>query len=225
MTLVSAGSYDLNVFLHGGYEPGVVTVLYGPSGSGKTNFCLLVAVSQAKKGNKVLFIDTEGGFSVERVKQLAGTESEAVLTHLLVLSPTTFAEQQTAFTQVEKYLKQGISLVVVDGMTILYRLESAGKEEGALRQANRQLAGQMRQLAGIARKREIPVLVTNQVYRWDETTKMVGGDVLQYWSKCHLELTREGNVRKLALRKHRFLPEKELAFEIVGSGIKKKGLF
>jgi DNA repair protein RadB len=225
MALVSAGSYDLNVFLHGGYEPGVITVIYGPSGSGKTNICLLVAVSQAKKGHNVLFIDTEGGFSVERVKQLAGEESERVLAHLLILSPTTFREQQEAFTQLETYLKRGISLIVVDGMTILYRLESAGKEEGALRRANRQLAGQMRQLAGIARKRALPVVVTNQVYRWDETIKMVGGDVLQYWSKCHLELTRENGVRKLLLRKHRSLPEKELAFEIVEQGIKRRGLF
>lgn len=226
MALVSAGSYDLNVFLHGGYEPGIVTMLYGGSGTGKTNFCLLAAVSQAKKGNKVLFIDTEGGFSVERITQLVGTDDvEQVLRHLLVLSPTTFREQQQAFIQLEKYLKQTISLLIVDGMTILYRLEREERDEELMRQVQRTLAGQMRQLVGIARTHALPVLVTNQVYRWDETVKLVGGDSMLYWSKCHLELTREGTTRKLCIRKHRFLPEKELAFEIVGSGIKKKGLF
>jgi (p)ppGpp synthase/HD superfamily hydrolase len=65
----------------------IVTVLYGASGTGKTNFCLLAAVSQAKKGNKVLFIDTEGGFSVDRVKQLVGEEYESVLKNIFLLKP------------------------------------------------------------------------------------------------------------------------------------------
>ena len=72
MVKISAGSYDLNKWLHGGYEDDVVTVIYGEAASGKTNFCLMAAVSQAKKGNKVIYVDTEGGFSVERVKQLIG---------------------------------------------------------------------------------------------------------------------------------------------------------
>ena len=76
MTRVSAGSYDLNKWLHGGYESDIVSVVYGGAGSGKTNFCLLIAVSQAKKGNKVIYIDTEGGFSVERVKQLVGDDED-----------------------------------------------------------------------------------------------------------------------------------------------------
>jgi DNA repair protein RadB len=225
MEKISAGSYDLNVFLHGGYESEVISVIYGPSGAGKTNLCLLVAVSQAKKGNNVLFIDTEGGFSVERIQQLAGGDASALLPHIFVLQPTSFGEQQQAFQQLGRYLKQGVSVVIVDGMTILYRLESAGLPEEQLRKANRQLASHMRQLAEIARKRHIPVIVTNQVYRWEDTTKMVGGDVLQYWSKCHLELIRENGTRRILLRKHRSLPEKELVFDIVELGIKKKGLF
>ena len=55
---ISAGSFDLNKFLFGGYEKDIITTIYGPGGSGKTNFCLLAAVSQAKKGNKVIYIDT-----------------------------------------------------------------------------------------------------------------------------------------------------------------------
>jgi len=78
MGKISAGSYDLNTFLHGGYETDIVTVFYGGAGTGKTNLCLLTAVSQAKKGNKVIFVDSEGGFSVERVKQLAGEDYEKV---------------------------------------------------------------------------------------------------------------------------------------------------
>lgn len=57
MTKISAGNYDLNKWLFGGYECDIITVLYGASGTGKTNFCLMAAVSQAKKGNKVIYMD------------------------------------------------------------------------------------------------------------------------------------------------------------------------
>ena len=44
---ISAGAYDLNKFLVGGYETDIITTLYGGGGSGKSNFCIMVAVSQA----------------------------------------------------------------------------------------------------------------------------------------------------------------------------------
>lgn len=49
-------------------------MIAGPPGCGKTNFVILASCSQAKKGKKVIFVDTEGGFSVERVKQIVGEE-------------------------------------------------------------------------------------------------------------------------------------------------------
>ena len=81
----------------------------------------------------------------------------------------------------------------------------------------------MRLLAEISRKQEIPVIITNQVYRWDEETKMVGGDILKYWSKCLIELVNDKGRRTAYLRKHRSLPEKNLAFQIVDFGIRKRG--
>src|SRR3989344_5094608 len=193
MVRISAGSYDLNKWLYGGYETDIITTIYGPAGSGKTNFCLLAAVSQAQKGNKVLFIDTEGGFSVERVKQIT---------------------------------KDHFGLIIVDGMTMLYRLdfgEARGKSVDELQDVNSELARQMRTLAEIARKNNLPIVVTNQVYGWNDETRMDAGDILQYWSKCLIELTSENGKRTANLRKHRSLPEKKLDFQIVHEGIKKRG--
>ena len=90
---ISAGSLDLNKFLFGGYETDIITTIYGPGGSGKSNFCSIVATSQARKGNKVIFMDTEGGFSAERFKQIhCGTkeEIELALQNILILKPTSF---------------------------------------------------------------------------------------------------------------------------------------
>lgn len=94
---ISAGNYDLNKWLFGGYERDVITTLYGPPGCGKTNFCLLVTISQAKKGNKVIYIDTEGGFSIERVKQIASENYQSILNNILLLKPTSFKRAGICF--------------------------------------------------------------------------------------------------------------------------------
>lgn len=223
---ISAGSYDMNKWLFGGYERDVITVFYGGPGTGKTNLCLLAAVSQAKKGNKVIFVDTEGGFSVERVKQLGGENYENILKNILLLKPTDFSEQKKVFDKLYKNLKKEASLIVVDGMAILYRLEFAlARENGddKMKEINSELVRQMKILAEIARKRNIPVLVTNQVYKWEEGQKMVGGDILRYWAKCLIELENNGGSRRVYLRKHRSIKEKSMAFQITNEGMKKKG--
>jgi DNA repair protein RadB len=238
---ISAGSYDLNRFFYGGYDKDIITTIYGQAGSGKTNFVMLAAVSQAKKGKKIIFIDTEGGFSVERIKQLAGEDFEKVLENIILLKPTSFEEQEKAFSSLLKEIKSNeISLIVVDGMTMLYRLASAEAREkknfDEIKEINSKLAKQLRVLAEIARNKNIPVLITNQVYGEfqseedfkagkEKTFSMVGGDLLKYWSKCLIELKSEKGKRKLILRKHRSLPEKELEFVIVNLGIKKRGFF
>jgi len=226
MAKISAGSYDLNKWLFGGYEKDIVSVVYGASGTGKTNFCLLAAVSQAKKGNKVIYVDTEGGFSVERLKQLALDEYENVLKNIFLLKPTNFLEQKEVFDKLNEYLKKEVSLIIVDGMTILYRLDFAiakGKGNEELQKTNVELVRQIKVLAEIARKKEIPVVVTNQVYNFENESKMVGGDILKYWGKCWIELVNENGKRTAYLRKHRSIKEKSLQFQIYDRGIRKKG--
>jgi DNA repair protein RadB len=239
---ISSGSADLNRWLFGGYDKDIITTIYGPAGSGKTNFCMLAAVSQAKKSNKVVFIDTEGGFSIERFKQLSGEDYQSSIKNVLLLTPTSFEEQKKDFETLLKEINKdsNIKLIIVDGMTMLYRLELSDavneKNENKIRNSNKILANQLRTLAEISRKKNIPVLVTNQVYYdflpqeelfqgKEKTANMVGGDLLKYWSKCHIELKSFAGKRTAILKKHRSLPEKEISFYIVNSGIRKKGLF
>ncbi|MAG38263.1 DNA repair and recombination protein RadB [Candidatus Pacearchaeota archaeon] len=232
MSRLSAGSYDLNKWLAGGYDLDVITTLYGGPGTGKTNFVLLAGVSQAKKGKKVLFIDTEGGFSSERVKQMVGKENgmnyNEVLKNIIILKPTNFDEQKKAFDKLLDHVKKQVSLIVVDGMTMLYRLEFAdardnGEELKGMQKVNSELTRQMRILAEISRKNNIPVLVTNQIYSWDNESKMVGGDILKYWSKCIIELVHDKGRRTVFMKKHRSMPEKSFAFQIHDGGIRKRG--
>ena len=238
---ISTGSYDLNKWLYGGYEKDVITMIAGPPGSGKTNMSILVACSQAKKGNKVIFVDTEGGFSVDRVKQIVGEGYEEILKNILLLEPTNFNEQvKNFYTLLNKVKKEHVGLIVVDGMATLYRLElgeaakSEKDSEKMVRELNSEVAHQMRMLSEISRKQKIPIVITNQVYQGflseEEIKKgvkkevhFVGGDLLRYWSKCIIELRNENGKKKAILIKHRSLPEKEINFEIREKGIFRRG--
>jgi len=236
---ISTGSYDFNKWLYGGYEKDVVTMIAGPPGSGKTNFAILVSYSQARKGNKIIFIDTEGGFSVERLKQIAGENYEDILKNILLLEPTSFEEQIKNFSNLlEKIKKNHVSLIIIDGMATLYRLELGEvvklKDDEKVREVNRKVAEQMRILSEISRKQKIPILITNQVYSeflseeelrkgQEKRVNLVGGDLFKYWSKCIIELKNEGRKKRAILLKHRSLPQKEISFEIKSKGIFRKG--
>ena len=238
MEKISTGSFDFTRWLEGGYERDVITMIAGPPGSGKTNLGILVSCSQAKKGNKVIFVDTEGGFSLDRVKQIVGENYKDILENILLLEPTNFLEQKKCFDRLLAAVREGhVSLIVIDGMAMLYRLELGdavkSKEDDRIKSVNRDVAKQMRALAEISRRQKIPIVITNQVYSgfvseedWKKGIKgevnLVGGDLLKYWSKCIIELKKEGNRRKAVLLKHRSLPEKEFSFEIRDKGLFRK---
>src|SRR3989338_2032943 len=221
---IPTGSRILDVMLEGGYEKDVITTIYGPAGSGKTCLCILCAVNIART-KKVIYVDCEGGFSVERVKQIAphiGQDYRKILDNIIFLKPTSFNEQKRDFECLKGIVNDKIGLIIVDTIAMLYRLEF-GKGEN-IQDVNRELGRQISSLTEIARKHSIPVIITNQVYSdFDEKDKVniVGGDILKYGSKCLIELqiTQNGN-RRLVLRKHRSIAEKkELIFKIVEGGI------
>ncbi|MEK6886485.1 MAG: DNA repair and recombination protein RadB [Nanoarchaeota archaeon] len=221
-TKKTATNTILDELLDGGFENDVVTTIYGPAGSGKTNICVLAAINVAKQGGKVIFIDTEGGFSAERAKQICKENTEKVLDKIFFFNPTDFKEQQDVFEKIKEMVNEDIKLIVVDTISMLYRLERGSDNEPF--DANLVLAKQISYLTQIARKSNIPVLIANQVYADFENPngiKIVGGDILKYGSKCLIELQAGHNgVRKATLIKHRHLPQsKELIFRIVNEGI------
>jgi DNA repair protein RadB len=217
---ISTGADFFDNFLLGGYDNNIITTVFGPSGVGKTNLALMCAVNVAQAGKRVLFIDTEGGIAVERISQIA-LSKEQVLSKIFFFNPTNFEEQKEIFANLKDHVSEEIGLIVVDSISMLYRLELGRSEE--VYEVNSALGKQIAHLVEIARKKNIPVLITNQVYAdFDnkDKVKMVGGDLLKYGSKCLIELQKFNSCRGLILRKHRSLPEgKELKFNIVEKGI------
>jgi len=216
---------SIDGIMGGGVEKGCLTQFYGPPGSGKTNITLNILIQCVKTGNKAVFVDTEGGLSIERFKQISGDDFDVLASNVLIFEPKTFQEQDEALKKVENLLESEdkIDLVVLDSAVALYRLK-----EGDLTQLNRELGKQMGLLSRIARKYHVAVIITNQIYPVfgdDGSTSMiapVGGTILKYWSKIMVELTR-GDIngeRYAILKRHRSRPEGLKArFKIVNEGL------
>jgi len=214
---ISSGSEIIDKLLDGGYDK-VVTIIYGPAASGKTTLAMLAAIQQAKQGKKSIFVDTENGFSVERLKQLSGENFEKVLHNTIIFSIKSFSEQQEKMEKIKLLVDNGkISLVIVDTIGSKYRVKL---NEDAYK-ANKSMDMQLRTLADITRQ-GVPVILTEQVY--DNLTNgqinLVGGNMLRNWSKCLIELEKDNSKRKAIVRKHESLTGKEVLFEI-----KEKGIF
>ena len=212
---LSFNSDFLDGFLGGGIEYKSLTNLYGPPGSGKTNLALIASVSCIRNGKKVVFIDTEGGFSPERLSQISGDPE--VFHNIILVEPKTFEDQDKAIKNLEK-IKDDVGLIVLDSLVNLYRLEL---DDENFQKVNKRLSGQLALLSKISREKDLPVLITNHMYSGTSGTQPVSRDITKYWSKCLVELVKLDKGRRVAiLRKHRSLPEgKESHFQITQEGV------
>ncbi len=205
----------LDRLLGGGVERGVITNVFGPAGVGKTNVALAAVLAAP---DKVVYIDTEGSFSLDRFTQMGGSESK--LKTILLLDVHDWNEQHACVISLEKLCEQDkIGLIVVDSVVALYRVEM---DQGQFQRLNKQLATQYAVLSRIARKYKIPIIVTNQVYEKGEGVELTSRMIARYWSKALIELKkadRPGH-RTALVRKHRSLSEdRKIDFKIVEKGL------
>ena len=222
---IPTGCEAVDELLGGGFDRGTVTQLYGPPAAGKTNLALSAAVEVAATGGTALYIDTEG-LSVDRFEQLAraraGEEGvEDLASRVIVTDALDFEEQREAVRDVSD-LAESVDLVVLDSATGFYRLERHDDDEG---ETLREVAKQVTHLLSLARRHDLAVVVTNQVYSDPESDssrpRPLGGHTLTHWSGVvvRIERFRAGN-RRATLEKHRSKPAGENArFRITESGL------
>ena len=218
-----SGCQPLDELLGGGFETGVVTQIFGEAGSGKTNICIQLAVECVKRGKKVIFIDTES-VSPDRFRQIAGENAKEIAQQIIIFEPHNFEEQYAAVKEIEKIASENIGLVIVDSATAYYRFE-LDDDDSSIR-TRRELSNQIGLLHILARKHNMIVVITNQVYTdiGSGTFKPIGGSGLEHISKAIIQLERAENgagVRSAKLWKHRSRPEGETCkFTITGDGVK-----
>jgi len=216
------GCGPVDELLGGGFERGAATQVYGPPAAGKTNLVLSAAVDAAAAGRSALYIDTEG-LSVDRMEQLAEGHPDAsvkeVASRIIVTEARTFEEQREAVRDAAEFADQ-VALVVLDSATGFYRLERTEQADG---EALRAVARQITHLLSLARKHDLGVAFTNQVYTDpdSDTARGLGGHTLGHWSAVILRLDRfRGGNRRATLEKHHSMAAGDTAqFRITGSGL------
>ena len=198
----------LDQLLHGGVESGAMTEFFGEAGAGKTNVCLQLARNMALAGKKVVYIDTEG-ISFERLEQMSGEHYRRVRDSILFFEPYSLAEQHAVIEKVVRLVNGApeVGLVVMDSATLHYRIAlGTGDDVGG----RRALAAQLHQLTGLARKRDIPVVITNQVTTNLETDELepLGGQIIRHILKAVVRLEKVAPGRRRAtVLKHRSVHE------------------
>ena len=206
---------SLDKLLEGGIEAGIITEIYGEGGTGKTNICIQAAKKCIENGKRVVYIDTEG-ISKERLLQVFKDKKK--LEKILFFFPFSLKEQEE---MVEKAIKIDAGIIILDSANLFYRLEMNEDEARATRSLTKQLVT----LQIEARKMNIPVIITSQVYSAGDDIKPFAGRSIDHIAKTIIKIEKAGTEngrekRKATIVKHRSLPEgKSIYFFITEDGI------
>ena len=203
MTKLTTGIKDFDKLFS--YDSDLLTMIYGEPATGKTTWALLKTISEAKE-KKVIYIDTENGFSVERLKQLA-PDYKSFSENIMHIHPGNLEEQEKIILN----LNEKIKVVIIDTIGFFYRVEVKHDPY----KTNKSLDNQLKKLHELSKK-GVFILMTSQVYsNLNGKIINVGGDMLKNWSKMIVSLSK--NPRKLKIEKPF---ELEALFEIEEKGIK-----
>lgn len=214
---LSSGSC-VDELLGGGVDTGTITQIYGESGTGKTSICLMLAYKTALNGGKVVYMDTEG-LSGERIEQIFRNQS--ALENVFVYEIYDFKQQSSVIKNISKVCeKEDVQLIVVDCFTSLYRSEL--EDESKQVKMKRELTFQLTYLLGLARKHDLAVVITNQMFTDIKNgfNKPLGGPSIDHLSKIIIGIQRVNRKRKAVLMKHRSHAEgNSCLFQITDLGI------
>jgi RecA/RadA recombinase len=203
--MLKTGNNDLDLFLKD-IERGIILV-YGGGATGKTTFGLQCSLEHSFDNKKVLFLDTENSFSLERIKQMK-KDYEKYLENTFVVNLNSFEELDKKLDFFEK-VSDKFNLIVLDTFGVYYRLKL--QKEGYV-VANEFAIKILRKLKHISKT--IPVILINQVYENEKGSIALGGQMIKNFSNYILEFSKEP--RKIKMIKPL---EKEFSFEIKAEGI------
>jgi len=235
---ITTGSKNFDNLLGGkGIESRSITEAYGAYGSGKTQCGLTLAVNaqlpieQGGAGGKTVFIDTEGTFRPQRIRQIAeglGANPEKVLKNILVARAFNSDHQMLLLEKVGELIKAGepIKLMIIDSLTAHFRAEFAGR--GQLADRQQKLNRYMHDLMKLAETHNLAVYVTNQVMAnpaqmFGDPTTAIGGNIVGHASTYRIYLRRGKQGSRVAkLVDSPNLPDDECVFFVTEQGVKDK---
>lgn len=235
---MTTGSKELDNLLGGrGIETKAITECFGAYGSGKTQLGLSLAVNcqmpmeMGGAEGKAVYIDTEGTFRPERIRQIAeakGMNPENVLRNILVARAFNSDHQILLIDKVGELIKNGepIRIVIVDSLTAHFRAEFSGR--GMLADRQQKLNKYLHNLMKMAEQFNLAIYVTNQVMAnpammFGDPTTAIGGNIVGHASTYRLYLRRgKKGCRVAKLIDSPNLPDGECIFWVGAIGVNDK---
>lgn len=234
---LSTGSKQLDSVLGGGIMTMSITEVFGEFRCGKTQMahtlCITAQLPQEMGGGegKVAYIDTEGTFRPERIKQIAeryGLDPEACLENISYARALNSEHQMELAEQLGEELSSGdYRLIVVDSIMANFRVDYCGR--GELNERQQKLNQHLFKLNRLAEEFNIAIFMTNQVqsdpgasalFASADGRKPVGGHVLAHASATRILLRKgRGEERVAKLQDSPDMPERECVYVIGEKGI------
>jgi len=221
----------------GGFRSRRIFEFYGKFGSGKTNFLMTIAVDALLKGHKVIWFDSEGTLSFERVEeifvkrsQFKGIEPNLDLLKNFYVKRVGHSDELVfaAIRLGSLHEKTKARVIIFDSLTSPFRTDYSGISELAERQAV--LGYIMRNLLRMAEMLNLWIFFSNQVVSvisptgniTHEAVSPIGGNVLQHLASEIYYLKKKGGDRVFCIRDVPDLPEIEIPFKITEYGVVEK---
>ena len=236
LTYLTTGSKELDRLLGGGIESGSITEMFGEFRTGKTQICHTLCVTcQLPKENgggagKGLYIDTEGTFRPEKLKNIAerfGLNPEEVIANVFYARAYNSDHQNKLLLQACGLMAESkFALLIVDSATALYRTDFSGRGELSARQMS--LAKFLRNLQKIADEHQVAVVITNQVvaqvdgssFGGANDKKPIGGHIMAHAAQTRLYLRKGMKENRICkIYDSPCLPEEEATYAITDNGI------
>jgi DNA repair protein RadA len=229
----TTGSAKLDKILGGGIETQAMTELIGDYGVGKTQLCMTLAVvaqlppEQGGFGSNVIYMDTEGTFSPERVYQIASKrdlDGKKILDGVVVARAYTSDHQRFLIDCLfRKIPEEKARLVIVDSIISHFRGEYVGREDLSMRQ---QVLNQyLHKLLRMTEAYNIALVVTNQVQAnpvmfYGNPERPAGGHVMAHACTHRVHIRRgKSGTRVAKVIDSPYLPEAKASFIITAKGI------
>lgn len=234
---LSTGSKNLDSILGGGIMTMSITEVFGEFRCGKTQLahtlCVTAQLPKEMGGGegKVAYVDTEGTFRPERIKQIAeryDLDPEACLDNVTYARALNSEHQMELIEQLGNELSSGeYRLIIVDSIMANFRVDYCGR--GELNERQQKLNQHLFKLNRLAEEFNVAVFMTNQVqsdpgasalFASADGRKPVGGHVLAHASATRILLRKgRGDERVAKLQDSPDMPEKECVYIIGEKGI------
>lgn len=234
---ISTGSKQLDSILGGGIMTMSITEVFGEFRCGKTQMshtlCVTAQLPKSMGGGegKVAFIDTEGTFRPERIKQIAeryDLDPDSCLENITYARALNSEHQMELVEQLGEELSSGsYTLIIVDSIMANFRVDYCGR--GELNERQQKLNQHLFKLNRLAEEFNLAVFMTNQVqsdpgasalFASADGRKPVGGHVLAHASATRILLRKgRGDERVAKLQDSPDMPERECVYVIGEGGI------